>query len=262
LGSLPLVGLFFVLSRNRPPKLILPLLAGLCAGIAIALGVSKVEHFQVLGRHVAVFAPLLLVTILYWVGQQASQTGRTAAIVALSGIILMWTISDVRLVSMPKYEKDDVREAARIADTASKNGARILWVADTYSAEYYGVTTIRSDRPSQNVMEKELGRPVTVEAIDGQNWSADAASKFINSSVSPTVLVVSRPDLFDKQGVWRALVEQRHASQIASMPAFSIYEFEPVRSPANTVRDKNKGKISQVLETSLIRSKPARPSNL
>jgi hypothetical protein len=262
LGALPLIALCFFLVRNRPPRLVLPLLASLVAGIAIALGVSKFEHFQVLGRHVAVFAPLLLITILYWVGQQVSQTGRTAAIAALSGIVLMWAISDLRLVSMPKYEKDDVREAARIAATASNNGARVLWVADTYAAEYYGVTALRSDRPTKSVMENELGRPVSVEAIDGQNWNSDVAGKFIDSSASPVVLVVSRPDLFDKQGVWRTLVEQRHASEIASLPAFSIYEFQPAKSAAVATLGKNQPAIGRDFKTRLIGHTQARPSNL
>lgn len=262
LGALPLVAMCLALLRSRPPKLVLPLLASLCAGMAVALGVSKIEHFQVLGRHVAVFAPLLLITILYWLGQHISQTRRTTAIAALSGIVMMWAVSDARLVFMPKYRKDDVREAAKIADAASKKGARILWVADTYSAEYYGVTAIRSEQPATNVMGKELGRPVTVEAIDAQNWSSDVASKFIDCSASPTVLVVSRSDLFDKQGVWRTLVEQRHASEVASIPAFSIYEFEPDTNAADTTPGVNRPRISPDVETRLSRDTPACPSNL
>ena len=252
LGVLPLAALFFILSRTKLPKLVLPLFASLGAGIAIALAVSKVEHFQVLGRHVAVFAPLLLITILYWVGRHVSQTDRTAAIAALSGLVLMWAISDARLISMTKYEKDDVREAARIAAAAEKNGARVLWVADTYAAEYYGVTALRSDRHNQSVMERELGRPVTVQAIDGQNWSSEAARKFIDSSASPIVLVISRPDLFDKQGVWRQLVEERHASKVAGLPAFSIYQFEPAADSPSPVRISSNSIVSRTIETHLI----------
>jgi hypothetical protein len=262
LGALPLAVLFFILSRTKLPKLVLPLLASLCAGIAIALAVSKVEHFQVLGRHVAVFFPLLLITILYWVGRHVSQTGRTTAIAALSGLVLMWAISDARLISMPKYEKDDVREAARIAAAADKNGARVLWVADTYAAEYYGVTALRSDHHSQSVMDRGVGHPVTVQAIDGQNWSSEAAGKFIDSSASPTLLVVSRPDLFDKQGVWRRLVEERHASKIASFPAFSIYQFEATASFPVPSRISSNARVSQEIKTRLIGHKRSRPSNL
>jgi hypothetical protein len=47
-------------------------------------------------------------------------------------------------------------------------------------------------------------------------------------------LVISRPDLFDKQGVWRSLIEQRNASVLAKVPAFSIYEF----ASANNAADK------------------------
>jgi hypothetical protein len=262
LGALPLAVLFFILSRTKLPKLVLPLLASLGVGIAIALAVSKVEHFQVLGRHVAVFAPLLLITILYWVGRHVSHTGRTTAIAALSGVVLMWAISDARLITMPKYEKDDVREAVRIAAAADKNGARVLWVADTYAAEYYGVTAQRSDRHIQSVMVTELGRPVILQAIDGQNWSSEFASKFIDSSASPTLLVVSRPDLFDKQGVWRRLVEERHASRIASLPAFSIYQFGSAANSPVSSRISSNARVSQEIKTHLIGHTQSRPSNL
>jgi hypothetical protein len=234
LGALPMIALCFFLLRTRPPKFVLPLLASLSVGMAIALGVAKVEHFQILGRHVAVFVPLLLVTTLYWIGQQASKTGRTAAVAALAGIALMWAVSDLRLVFMPKYAKDDVREAAKIAGAAAMKGSRVLWVADTYTAEYYGIVANRSDKATKNVMETELGRPVNVEAIDGQNWSSGVAEKFLDDSAAPVVLVISRPDLFDKQGVWRSLVEQRHASELAKVPAFSIYEFESAKKKAHS----------------------------
>jgi hypothetical protein len=174
----------------------------------------------------------------------------------------MWAVSDARLVLMPKYEKDDVREAVRIAAAADKNGARVLWVADTYAAEYYGVTALRSDRHTQSVMKTELDCPVTLQAIDGQNWSSDAANRFIDSSASPTVLVVSRPDLFDKQGVWRQLVEVRHASKIASLPAFSIYLLEATANSPSPRRISSNSKVSRCIETRLIGHTPARLNNL
>jgi len=245
LGALPMAALCFSLLKTRPPKLVLPLLASICLGMAIALGVSRYEHFQVIGRHVAVFLPLLLVTILYWIGRQTSETGRKTALVALSGIVLMWSVSDARLVFMPKYAKDDFRDAARIAETATKKGARILWVADTHAAEYYGIVAMRGDQHAKIVMKNELGRPVVVEAVDGQNWNSDVAETFIDRSPVPSVLVLSRPDLFDKQGAWRSLVERRHASELARIPAFSIYEFEPAKDPSQIQLVRDQPKLSR-----------------
>ena len=236
LGMVPMLAACFFFLRARPPKLVLPLLSSLSVGLAIALGVSKIEHFQVLGRHMAVFFPLLLITTLFGAGQFFSlQSGRFPAMSAVCGIALVWAISDARLVLMSKYAKDDFRDAAAIAETAvNKDGARIVWVADTHAAEYYGISAARSVQPTKSVMENELGRRMSVQAVDGQNWSLDVAARYVDSSVAPAVLVLSRPDLFDKQGAWRSLVEQRNALEIARIPAFSLYKIESLKSdPVN-----------------------------
>jgi hypothetical protein len=145
----------------------------------------------------------------------------------------VWAISDARLVLLHKYSKDNFRQAATIAETAvNKDGARIVWVADTHAAEYYGISANRSDQPTKNVMETEMGRRISVQAVDGQNWSLDVAGRYVDSSVTPAVLVLSRPDLFDKQRAWRSLVEQRKAQEIARIPAFSIYKIESFKGEA------------------------------
>jgi hypothetical protein len=115
-------------------------------------------------------------------------------------------------VLLRKYAKDDFREAATIAETAvNKDGARIVWVADTHAAEYYGISANRSGQQAKNVMEHEAGRRISVQAVDGWNWSLDVAARYVDSSVAPAVLVLSRPGLNDKQRAWRSLVEQRKA---------------------------------------------------
>jgi len=234
LGMVPMLATCFFFLRARPPKLVLPLLSSLGVGVAIALGVSKIEHFQVLGRHMAVFFPLLLLTILFGAGPFFSlPSGRFAASSALCGVAVVWAISDARLVLLHKYSKDNFRQAATIAETAvNKDGARIVWVADTHAAEYYGISANRSDQPTKNVMETEMGRRISVQAVDGQNWSLDVAGRYVDSSVTPAVLVLSRPDLFDKQRAWRSLVEQRKAQEIARIPAFSIYKIESFKGEA------------------------------
>jgi hypothetical protein len=255
LGMVPMLAACFFFLRARPPKLVLPLLSSLGVGVAIALGISKIEHFQVLGRHMAVFFPLLLVTILFGAGPFFSlRSGRFAAISSICGIALVWGISDARLVLLHKYAKDNFREAATIAETAvNKDGARIVWVADTHAAEYYGISANRSDRPTRNVMEHEVGRRMNVQAVNGQNWSFDVAARYVDSSVAPAILVLSRPDLFDKQGAWRSLVGQRKAQEIARIPAFSIYKIESFKGEAvDNRRAEDQLKVSSHLESRLI----------
>ncbi len=106
LGIVAVLAVAFLLSQTRPPKLVWFLAGGLLVGAAMEVGVSIIEHFQVLGRHMAAFLPLLLLTLILWAkhsvsSARAGQAG-TAAFVVLA---VVWGISDLRLALLKKYAK-------------------------------------------------------------------------------------------------------------------------------------------------------------
>jgi hypothetical protein len=229
LGAASLLTVGLLLFRTRPPKLVWRLTTSLTVGMAIALVFSRMEHFRVLGRHVAVFFPLLLITLMLWSKQSfSSRRERYAAIAALVAIGIVWGISDARLVSMGKYEKDAYREASSIAVArARQDGGKIMWVADTHAAHYYGIQVMKGVRSPQIEPGDALDWHVSNQAIDGNNWHPEEAAAYLDSSTAPTILVFSRGDLFDTKSAWRALIQQQKPAEIAQLPAFSIYEWQP-----------------------------------
>jgi hypothetical protein len=229
LGAVSLLTVGLLLFRARPPKLVWRLTTSLIVGMAIALGFARIENFRIIGRHMAVFFPLLLLTLM--LGQKrsfSSSRERYAAITALVAVGIVWGISDARLVYMRKYEKDAYREASSIAVArARQDGGKIMWVADPHAAHYYGIQVMKGDRSPQIEPGDTLDWHVSVQAIDGKNWDPEEAEAYLDSSTASTILVFSRGDLFDTKSAWSTLIQQQKPTQIAQLPAFSIYEWQP-----------------------------------
>ena len=227
IGTLPLLGLAFLLLRARPSKLVWHLMISLCVGVVLALGLSSIEQFQLLGRHMAVFFPLLLITLMLWASQLvSSRSQQPAAIAVLIALAVAWCVSDVRLVYMSKYQKDAYREASAIAEArARQDAAKILWVADPRAAGYYGIRVTTEGQPPEIAKENKVGWRVTTEALDAHNWRPERAASYVQSAATPLLLVLSRPDLFDTKGAWRTVIAEQKPTAVATLPAFSIYEW-------------------------------------
>ena len=100
MGVIPLLGIGFFLGRTRPPKIVLALAASLLVGLVVAVKISMIEDFHLLGRHMAAFFPLFLMTLMLWLKYSFSpRLTRYAAIVVLITLGVTWGISDARLVS-------------------------------------------------------------------------------------------------------------------------------------------------------------------
>lgn len=227
LGVMVLFCVAFTFFRARSSKLVRNLFLSLLLGLAAALGISVHEQFQVLGRHLAVFFPLLLMPVmLYPKGSLSPKTlrGASATLVALG---LLWGLSDLRLVFMNRYSKDAYREACSSAATrAARDGAEIVWAADPFTARYYGVLVSARNRPYGTDSHGGIDLPVHTRAVDPQGWSRAQAQAFLDSSPAPVILVLSKADPFDQKGTWRSLIEERRPQEIARLNAFSIYEWQ------------------------------------
>jgi hypothetical protein len=229
LGVIALVAPAFFLFRTRPPKLVWLLTVGFFVATAIAAAICFIENFQLLGRYAAALFPLFLIIPMLWLktslSSNSGQHGATAAIVALG---VVWGISDARLTFIGKYGKESYREASAIAAARSRSdGATILWAADPHAAHYYGILVLNGQRTVEIGSDDGLDWPVRNRAVDARNWSSGEATAFLDASKSPTLLVLSKADLFDTQKGWRSLIEQRRPSEVASLIAFTVYEWQP-----------------------------------
>jgi hypothetical protein len=230
LGVISLVAVIFFVARTRPPKIVRDILVSTASGLAIAFAVSMFEHFQVLGRHLAAFFPLILMMAM--IGPKNPlpwpAVHRKAAL-ALAGLGLVWLISDLRLVLLSKYEKDSYREACAIAlARARQDGAVILWAADPVTAGYYGLdVTPRSGSIRGTEAGRPLSSPSVGEAIAASGWSVEQTNTYFANSSVPTILVLSKAETFDSLGAWSARIREQGPARIAHLNAVNIFEWQP-----------------------------------
>jgi hypothetical protein len=120
---------------------------------------------------------------------------------------------------MPRYHKDDYRLAAEIALADQRSlGATIAWVADSSTAQYYGLQAEETRMP--------VHWPVRGQAVFAANWSGQEVEKLVGGRVAPLVLALSKPDLYDRAGAWMSAVRKFEAKRIATPNAFDIYLFD------------------------------------
>lgn len=238
IGIAATLAVAYVLLRTSPDRIARGLVISLLTGLSIASIVSKVAHFQLLGRHAAVFFPMLFILLLAWTKDAAHSSGtRYLGAAALTALAVAWGISDLRLVLLPQYEKESYRAASSISVArADQSGGEILWAADTHTAYYYGVR-VTSPYPDAGSVTADtysrLAWPVRGQAIDAGNWTIEQATAYVDHRNAPLILVLSRPDLYDEKRGWRALVEKQRPAVVGVMNEFQIFEW-PARSENGT----------------------------
>ena len=235
LGSAALLAAGLLTLRSRPPRLFWYCTASLAAGVAFAVAVSRREHFLLLGRHMAVFFPLLLITLMLWASPLPPAGGRrNASIAALVTVGIVWMISDIRLTQLNRYQKDDYRNAVSIAETkAQSDGAKILWAADPHTAHYYGLLVTNGAKTVEIGNNSGIDWHVDARAIDARDWKFEHVTRFLSAERLPAILVLSKSDLFDTNHSWHTLIQQRKALEVAHLTAFSIYELQPTNLSAD-----------------------------
>jgi hypothetical protein len=235
-AGMTLVGLLWFYAR--PNRIARNLAGSLLLGILIALVVSRIAHLRLLGRHLAMFVPMLLILLLLWESTSALARKASYLTVSLSALAIIWGISDARLVLLQKYEKESYRDAsAESVMRAQLTGGDILWAADPYTAYYYGLLpeSRESVKSEQNNLSEGVAWPVRRRAIDGVNWTVDQVTHYLGLQTRTTILVLSRPDVFDSHGAWRTLIETQKPTVIARPNGFWIYEWQPKAVPADIV---------------------------
>jgi hypothetical protein len=177
-----------------------------CVPPALILGAGWVLHFRVLGRHLAPFVPALLLLLTLGAAGLWSRGGWWAR----APVLVFCALSVVSCLSLrfaTRHEKDNYRAAAAVAKAELHNGKPVWWSAAEEGAIYYGLPV------STNAVGTSAARFVVNQPSDWlQQWP------------SPTVIVASKPDLYDGETALAEYIRQKGYQEAGRFQAFVVWE--------------------------------------
>jgi hypothetical protein len=169
-----------------------------------------VLHWRALPRH---FIPLVsLFILLYAFGTAWWWRRRFGGMaVALTSIIIMG-YSSLAVRYAPRHAKDDYKHAAELAANELADGGRIWWVAEVRGALYYGVPVI-----------DERDSPVSTQSPGAQVYLSLTTPSFLSAQTPPTLVLISRPDTYDRQNLMTNYLLANKYHLVESFPAFTAW---------------------------------------
>lgn len=173
-------------------------------GFIFALGM--LTGFRVLGRHFAPFAPVVLIVCGVGLNVLLDQRKAWARVVAVS-FPALWLISALSLRYCALHHKDDYRTAAEIARSELASGRSVWWAAEAAGADYYHLPLSRDKPAAGNALE-----------LISPSW------KHIVALPPADVILLSKTDLFDANGVIARFVAEHDYTKTSVLPAFTIWK--------------------------------------
>lgn len=205
-GIVTLVGLAHV-ARAVPRQVLLSVALAVILAASLILIAGIALHWRVVGRHMTPFMPILLATQacgmrLLWRGGIMGEILGRCIVVAFLGLSIA-SAGSLRLSQ--RHAKDDYRAAAALALEALSAGERVVWNADALSAMIYGL---------------RLGNGCSGALLQ------DANVGLALPAVPPTLVLSSKPDIYDPQGVFAGYLSAGGYRRILVLPAFEVWQSE------------------------------------
>jgi hypothetical protein len=209
LGCLSLAGVYAVmgfrilsldrLSRHR--WLLLSCIVICLLTIALMFIGAKVAGWPFWGRHLAPILPFLILACAL-----AIQGSKLVSRIALSIWIALLFCSALMLRFHPSHDKDNNREAARVAKEALGRGEKVWWVADPFSANYYHLATSTSHARPPKALLLENASPDTV-----------------SSQPPPDLVVFFKPEISDSHGAVADFLRRHNFTREGKVTGFSFW---------------------------------------
>lgn len=169
-----------------------------------------VLHWRALPRH---FIPLVsLFNLLYAFGMAWWWRRRFGGMaVAMTSIVIM-AYSSLAVRYAPRHAKDDYKHAAKLAANELAGGGHIWWVADVRGALYYGIPVIdpRDSRASTQIPGAQV-------------YLSETTPAFLSAQTHPTLVLISRPDTYDRQHLITEYLLANKYHSVESFPAFTAW---------------------------------------
>jgi hypothetical protein len=205
------IGGLLELRRTLATKTIVLLIGCIVLPVVFIVALGGVVHWRVLPRHliplVSLFNILYAVGLAWWWRRRPA--GRVLALVSV--LIMGYSSFSVRLA--PRHATDDYKHAAELAQVEIEHGGIVWWVADPLGALYYGVSDVHS--------------PLEWPQASHNPSVAVAGNKIpptLSTQPPPTLVLLSRPDTYDKQGIVERYLRINNYRLIRSFPAFTAWE--------------------------------------
>jgi hypothetical protein len=192
--------------RNTPRRVWLGVAAVLGTTVIFLLAAGVLKHFRVLGRHFAPLAPVLLWLLAVGWQNLWSRAGWRRWLAVLFIMSSLGSCLSLRLAQ--RHAKDDYRAAAAIAIAANARGERVWWCANEVPGHYYGVPL-------------SAGSSGTAP---GRVWLAvNPAPSQLTNQPAPDLVILSKPDLHDGNGVVCGFLAGHHYRLSQTLPVFTLW---------------------------------------
>lgn len=191
---------------GRPPPAWVWIMAGsvlLGASTMAALGILK--DFRIVGRHMMPLLPFLLLFLsvcLTELWQSKLKINKTVAVIYL----LLLTASSISARVDTRFQKDDYRSAAKLAQSYLEQGKTVWWAADEPSLLYYFPD-------AENQLQSA-----------GLFLAFGLRATPLGNRDFPDIVLLSKPDIYDSDGALSRFVLENNLRQSISYQAFSIFK--------------------------------------
>jgi hypothetical protein len=176
--------------------------------LTLAVIVSHILGSPFWGRHLAALMPFIVFAVAVALRDSPNTYGSAPPLAWLLAMLLLTSSLVVRCdVS---HGRDDYRRAARIARAEAAGGRTVWWGADPGCAEYYGVSF--------------CGKKASDEKTTCIVYVSNQPSYYLLDMPTPELVVVSKPDLHDRDGELRGYLDSQGYRVTNKLVAFRIYE--------------------------------------
>ncbi len=206
--------------------------------VAVVVAAGFVMHWRFLGRHMIATLPLL--NLLFALGLARLWRHRRERFAHGNALLpkLIPTLIPVLFLAAfvasslsfrfaDRHRKEDYQSASGIAKQALAAGKRVWWVADVLGARYYGL-------PGEfDYMGELTNKHRPYECLDrpGVQSVGEAPAQCLGRLARPDVVILSRPETFDRFGVIASYLQARNFVKVSELAAFTVW-----RPPTETGR--------------------------
>jgi hypothetical protein len=199
------------------------LTAGLVVGVitSVIFLLSLAVDFPFWGRHLSPLAGFVALVIAVGARPQANGGPVSRALPVIVCVVLL--VSGLYVRFDPRHQRDDYREAVRVAQVALSSGKRVWWAASDQPTHYYGLDLCQ---PNGSTMSSCAEYTSIMDAHD------------LVRLAEPHVILLSKPDLHDRYGLVQAFIDHHEYVLTERFAAFEV--FKPNAFSTDRVIDKQR----------------------